>query len=361
MNKNKKFILYVILFIFFINVISLHELMFPIVFIIIALLIKYKVIDIRRIFLNKKPSTEDTIKVVNNTNSNNILNKLKNMSLNQNIKGKATGGVFLVVFLFLIIVILINSIKIIPAGKTGVYQLFGKVDKNELSSGIHFINPLASVKLMSTRIEEYTMSVVTGEGKRVGDDSISAYTKEGLNVALDVTVLYKLDEKKASEVFLELGSSYEEKIIRPTIRSSIREIVSLYEAKDIYSEKRSEVSVKLEEKIKKDVASKGIIIESILLRHVHLPNKLLNSIQEKLAAEQESQKYDFLLTKERKEAERKIIEAEGQRDSQKIINESLTEKYLQYLFINELKEREGTIYIPTDSNSGLPMFYNMNQ
>jgi len=250
------------------------------------------------------------------------------------------------------LVILINMIVIVPAGQTGVYHLFGKVRDQEVSSGIHLINPLASIVRMSIRTEQYTMSIATLEGQRMGDDSIEALTKEGLKVDLDMTVLYHLREESASDVYRELGTNYDEKILRPLVRSAIREIIAVYEAKDIYSDKREEAASRIKESLVASAGDRGIEIESVLLRNVKLPEMLTQAIEEKLTAEQEAQRYDFVLQREEKEAERKRIEAAGQRDAQSIINQSLTDRYLQYLYIQNLENREGTIYVPTD----LPLF-----
>jgi regulator of protease activity HflC (stomatin/prohibitin superfamily) len=209
---------------------------------------------------------------------------------------------------------------------------------------------------MSIRTEDYTMSFVKNEGNKKGVDSISALTKEGLEVNLDITVLYRLEEAKASDIYKEVGLDYEEKIIRPVIRSTIREVIATYNSKDIYSEKREQATVSIHEDLNALLADRGIITEEVLLRNVKLPTNLANSIQEKLQAEQESQKYEFILQKEEKEKQRKLIEAEGQRDAQRIINESLTPNYLYYLYIKELKDREGTIYVPVSPDSGMPMF-----
>lgn len=260
------------------------------------------------------------------------------------------------VIFFFLIWLFTASIVVIEAGETGVYSLFGKVKDEELSSGFHLVIPLAKVTVMSIRTEEYTMSIATYEGKKVGSDAITALTKEGLSVDLDMTVLYRLDEKKASDVYRTLGLAYEEKIIRPAIRTSIRDVIAQYEAKDVYSEKRQEAKTKIMNDLKEGLEERGIIIEDVLLRNVNLPQNLANSIQEKLQAEQEAEKYDFLLETEKKEKERVIIEAEGQRDAQKIINESLSTNYLYYLYINDLKSRAGTIYVPTNPETGMPLF-----
>ncbi len=245
---------------------------------------------------------------------------------------------------------------IISAGHTGVQSLFGKVIDEELSSGFHLKNPFLKITEMSVRTEEYTMSITQGEGELDGPDAIRALTKEGLNVDLDITVLYKLGEEYASDVYRDVGLGYEEVIIRPQIRSFIREIVALYSAKDIYSEKRSEASGGILSALQSKLAPRGIEVEEVLLRNVILPEKLASSIEAKLQAEQDAEKYDFLLLTAEKEAERKRVEAAGQRDAQRIINQSLTTRYLQYLYIESLKDREGTIYVPTNPSNGTPLF-----
>lgn len=264
--------------------------------------------------------------------------------------------VFSVVGAILLVWLFFASIVIIDAGEVGVYSFFGKVRDQEIKPGFHLVNPLAQVIKMSVRTEEYTMSKIQTEGRKIGDDSIPALTKEGLSVNLDITVLFHLEDDKASNVYIDLGINFEEKVIRPEIRSIIREVIALYEAKDIYSEKRDEAILKIKERLAGKLATRGIAVEDVLLRDVTLPDNLAKAIQEKLQAEQEAQKYDFVLQKEKKEADRKRIEAAGQRDSQKIINESLSTNYLYYQYINTLKDRQGTIYVPTNPSTGMPQF-----
>ncbi|MBU3905807.1 prohibitin family protein [Patescibacteria group bacterium] len=269
---------------------------------------------------------------------------------------KAKKAILSIVVIIFALWLFFASIIIVDAGETGVYSLFGKVKDQELSSGFHLVIPLAKVTKMSIRTEEYTMSIAQGEGKKYSADAITSLTKEGLSVDLDMTVLYRLQEDKASDVYRELGLNFDEKIIRPTIRTSIRDVIAQYEAKDIYSAKREEAAFQITDNLKAVMDPRGIIIESVLLRNVALPANLANAIQEKLQAEQEAEKYDFILAKEKKEKERKIIEAEGQQESQRIINQSLTTNYLYYLYINQLKDREGTIYVPTSPTTGMPVF-----
>lgn len=294
--------------------------------------------------------TKNNLNKINNPISGAIdMDKLKNM---ENIK----RNTFFVIASILGVWLFFSSIVIVDAGETGVYSLFGKVRDAELKSGFHLVIPLAHVEKMSVRTEEYTMSIVSAEGKKTGDDSITALTKEGLSVGLDLTALYHLNEDKASDVYRELGVRYDEKIIRPVIRTAIRDVVANYDAKEMYSSKREEAAQKIKEQVQKELDGRGITLEDMLLRDVRLPENLAKSIQEKLQAEQSTQKYDFLLQTEKKEKERKIIEAEGQRDAQKIINESLSTNYLYYQYINSLKDRQGTVYVPTSPTTGMPTF-----
>ncbi|MDF1548535.1 MAG: SPFH domain-containing protein, partial [Bacteroidales bacterium] len=170
---------------------------------------------------------------------NNYFNKSMSQTINIDpISGaiKGTKKIFVSVLISLaIIIFLVNAIRIVDAGETGVYSLFGQVKDNEVKSGIHVINPFAKITPMSIRTEEYTMSITKGEGKISGADAITSLTKEGLSVDLDMTVLYRIEENKASDIYETVGLNFEDKILRPSIRTSIRDVIAQYEAKDIYS------------------------------------------------------------------------------------------------------------------------------
>lgn len=263
-----------------------------------------------------------------------------------------------VIVAIIALIILARSVIVIGAGQTGVVHLFGKVRDREISSGIHLVNPLARVEKMSIRTEEFSMTKAREGG---AGDTLTVLTKEGLDVSLDLTVLHRLQEEKASDIFREVGLQYRDRIIRPIIRSAIRSTIAEFEAKDIYSAKREEVAQKLRELITKDLEPRGITLEEVLLRDVSLPERLTESIQSKLTAEQEAQRYEFTLQTAKKEAERKRIEAEGQRDAQRIITSSLTPEYLHFKYIESLKDRPGTIYVPTNPANGLPLFQNIGR
>lgn len=248
---------------------------------------------------------------------------------------------------------------IVEAGTVEIKKTFGYVAPDVFYPGFNLKNPLTETIWFDTRTRQYTMSFLASNSTTGVVDPISALTKEGLSIDVDLTVLYHLVPEKAPEVYQTIGVNYESQIIRPLIRSTVRDVIALYEAKDVYSEKRPSVTEDIFTRLSEELDKRGLVLENILIRDVQLPKELQASIETKLTAEQEAQKYDFILQTEQKEAERKKIEAEGQAASQRIVSESLTKEYLQYLYINSLKDRQGTIYVPVNPDNGMPLFKNV--
>lgn len=260
---------------------------------------------------------------------------------------------------FILVITGFSGCRIVGAGQTGVVTKFGKVEDAELHSGIHFINPIKRVKRLSIRTEEYTMSGFSSEGAKAGDDSISALTSEGLKVDLDITVLYRLQEDKASDIYRELGEDYLDKIIRPVIRGNIRAIIAEFAARDVYSSRRTEVESRLFESLSMIAMERGVIIEKALLRNVKLPGTLADAIEKKLKADQEAQEMEFVLAKEKSKAEQKRIEAEGIRDAQEIIAAKLTPEYLRWYSIEMMRNLADSpnstfLFVPVDKQ-GMPI------
>jgi len=263
--------------------------------------------------------------------------------------------VLLVVGLF----IGMSSVVVVGAGEVGVVDMFGSVDDTELKSGIQLKNPFAGVKIMSIKTQEYTMSYTQGEGAKYGSDTISALTKEGLSVDLDITILYKLTPYEASDIYQEIGLDYVSIIVRPQIRTVIREVVANYEAKQIYSSDRAVMSDNIFMVLEPVLMERGIILESVLLRHVQLPQQLTNAIEQKLTAEQNIEKRQFEVEIEFQEAERKRVEAQGIADSNAIIADSLSENYLRWYWIDNLETHNSVIYVPV-GEGGMPIFKNVD-
>jgi regulator of protease activity HflC (stomatin/prohibitin superfamily) len=142
--------------------------------------------------------------------------------------------------LLMVIGILIKCTVQINAGQVGVKTLFGKVQNDILSSGLHFVNPLVEIERLDIKTQNYTMSGVHDEGTQQGDDAIRVLTSDGLEVTIDLTVLYKLLPSEAPRLVRETGVDYTDKIVRPLTRTKIRDNSVYYEAVSLYSTKRDE-------------------------------------------------------------------------------------------------------------------------
>ena len=226
----------------------------------------------------------------------------------------------------------------VDAGQIGVVKLFGSVNSGTLPPGLHMINPLANVVVFNARTQNYTMSAVHGEGSLQGDDAIRALTSDGLEVVIDVSVLYHVIPVEAPALLSEVGPDYEGVLVRPIARSRIRDATVYYQAVQLYTEKRDEFQSRIASTIKADFAIRHIELEGLLIRNISLPDAVKTTIESKIQAEQESQKMVFILDKERQEAERKRIEAQGIADGQRILTESLNDKLLRYEQIKAFRD-----------------------
>lgn len=215
------------------------------------------------------------------------------------------------------LLVLTRAIAIVPAGQLGIVDQFGTVSNQPLDSGIHLKNPFAKVVLLSTQTQELKETTETP-------------SQDGLIVTADVSVLYRLDPAKATQVYKTLGTEYAQVVLVPQFRSAIRSATAKYPSQSLYTSKREAVAQELQQELGKSLSDRGIFVETTLLRNVTLPKNLQDSVQEKLKAEQDSQRMEFVLQKEKKEAERKRIEAQGIADSQRIISQGLTDKVLQF-------------------------------
>ncbi len=226
----------------------------------------------------------------------------------------------------------------IDPGQVGVQALFGKVQTGYLTDGLSFVNPLISITRFDTRTQNYTMSAIHDEGDKSGDDGIRVLSADGLEVTFDLTVLYRLDASMAPEVLRTIGVNYTEKVVRPITRTKIRDFAANYDAVALYSSKREEFQTRLAEALTKEFQVRGLILEDLLVRNVALPTSVKQAIEAKINAEQESQKMKFVLEKEKQEADRKRVEAQGITDYQRILTASLSDKLLQYEQIKAQKE-----------------------
>ena len=243
------------------------------------------------------------------------------------------GGIAAIVF-----GVLTACVKQVDAGEVGVPKLFGKVDYNVLESGLSFVNPLVTITDVNVRTQNYTMSGIHNEGKKDGDDAIRVLTSDGLEVTLDLTVLYHVNKPDAPRIVQEIGPDYEDVLVRPITRTKIRDNAVAYSAVDLYSVKREEFQSRIFKDIDAIFKGRGLILEQLLIRNIALPESVKAAIEEKINAEQASQKMQYTLQKEKQEADRKRIEAQGIADYQRILSQGLSDKMLQYEQIKAQKE-----------------------
>ncbi|MCD6577976.1 prohibitin family protein [bacterium] len=261
--------------------------------------------------------------------------------MKNSVKGSLIG---LIVILIVAISIVSSGIVIVHPGNVIIkFNKFShKGNLSAMGQGFHIVFPfIYAFDKYNVRIQEYTMSVSKAEGKKYGDDSVWSPTKEGLQVGVDLTLWFRLDTNRIIELHKTIGRDYEEKIIRPAIRSLIRNTVSQYGVMELYSTKRAEVQEVIFQGIKKDLSNKGIIIDRLLLRDIAFPKEFQNAIEEKQIAQQQAQKMKYVLEKEQKEAERKRIEANGEAKKITIINEALRKSpnYIKYLYVDKLSDK----------------------
>jgi len=250
-----------------------------------------------------------------------------------------------VVFVFLVIVVFASVVSI-PTGNVGVLTLFGKVTGEVLGEGIHMINPLKSVQKLS--IQTQTVK-----------ESANTPSNEGLMLALDTSLLYHLDRGKAADVYQKVGANYAEKIVEPTLRSAIRAATSAHTANSLYTNARELVQQNIQDELTSQLTPRGVIIENVLLRDVQLPAMLKTSIEAKQQAEQDALRMNFILQKEKQEAERKRIEAQGIADFQKIVAQGISAQLLEWKGIEATEKLASSsnskIVVVGNTKNGLPL------
>ena len=251
-------------------------------------------------------------------------------------KFKTTGKIF--GLLFIVLGVITSCFVQINAGNIGVKSLFGNIKNEILGSGLHFVNPLYNIEELDVKTQNYTMSGVNDEGQKQGDDAIKVLTSDGLEVTIDLTVLYRVVSADAPKLLRETGIDYRDKIVRPITRTKIRDNAVYYQAVDLFGIKRDEFQQRIYKTIEEDFKKRGLMLEQLLVRNITLPNSVKASIESKINAEQDAKKMEFVLLKEKQEAERKRVEAQGIADYQRIINTGLTDQQLQYEQIKAMKE-----------------------
>lgn len=255
-------------------------------------------------------------------------------------------GVGKILGVIVVLVLLYASVAYVPAGHVGVLTLFGRVTGDVLPEGTHLVNPFKV---------NNTLSIRTQEKK----ETATVPSNEGLIMTLDTSLLYRLNFEKAADVYRTIGPRYESIVVEPNFRSAVRAVTAAHSANALYTGAREEVAVKIQEELSKILSQRGIVVESVLLRDVQLPLMLKTSIEAKQQAEQEALRMNFVLQKEKQEAERKRIEAQGIADFQRIVAQGISPQLLEWKGI-EATERLATssnakVVLIGNTKTGLPL------
>jgi regulator of protease activity HflC (stomatin/prohibitin superfamily) len=252
-----------------------------------------------------------------------------------------------------LIALLSESFTIIEPGYVGVPVTFGNVGGQSLPAGLHPIFFLTDVYKMSIQTKDYTMSSVRTEGNKTGDDAVATLSRDQLILKFDVSVWYHLDPSQAINVYSNIGLNYEEVIVRPAIRTALVNAATRFDASDVMSLRRDAYTKTVTELLLGELTGKGVILDNVLIRNVEPPATVSDAIAAKLKASQEAQQMEYTIQYAQKEAERKSIEAGGISNAQKIIGNGLTQNYLQWYYISQLKDvvnspNNSTIILPFD-------------
>jgi regulator of protease activity HflC (stomatin/prohibitin superfamily) len=251
----------------------------------------------------------------------------------------------LVIFAFLLTA-RFSPIAMVPAGHVGVMTVFGRVSGQVLHEGMNVVSPLAQTHLISIRTQEVK-------------ETSAVPSSEGLILKMDTSLLYHVDPAQAAQLYQKVGEDYVYVIVEPLLRSSIREATAENTASALYTGGRELVARRITSELTKTLGPRGIVVESVLLRDIQLPETLSSAIEAKQKAEQESLQMQYVLTKERQEAERKRVEAQGIADFQKTVTAGISDQLLQWKGIEATEKLASSpnskIIIVGGGKTGLPL------
>jgi len=247
----------------------------------------------------------------------------------------------------LIFFLVTSPLTVVPAGHNGVLVFFGNV-YGQISEGISMVNPLSDIVKMSVRSQEMS-------------EQSDSPSNEGLNVHLDVSLIYRLDPSKVAEIYKTIGPNFVDVFIKPQFRAAIRSATVRHSAKDLYTSGRDLVTNDVHRILDESLKQRGIIVENILMRRIQLPEQVSTAINAKLQADQDAQRMHFVLEKERQEAERKRIEAKGIADFQNIVTAGISEPLLRWKGIEAtelLAKSPNAKIVIIGGRDGMPLILN---
>ncbi len=250
--------------------------------------------------------------------------------------------------LLLVVIIALGAIGCgtqVPSGHRGVfYAKFGEGTEfgNIYGEGFAWHLPWNSMFVYRTQVQERK-------------ESLNVLSSDGASIRMEVSILFHPTVDKLDSLQVMIGPNYYNDVVAPNLRGIARGVAGRYKPEEIYSTKRDELASEILTGLNKEVAQKWVVVQNVLVRDVVIPAKISEAINFKLTADQEAQKMQFTIEKERLEAERKKIEAQGIADFQKIVSAGITQSYLKW------KGIEATQKLAESPNSKVVMVGNTSQ
>jgi len=253
------------------------------------------------------------------------------------------------IFIFALAILTLASCRVIRQGEVGVKRKLGKINPKVVQAGPRFYNPFTTVII---KMPARTVNL---------EVNLDLPSKEGVNVGAEISILYRIDGRKATSIIENIGRDYERTVILPVFRASAADITAKFMAKDMHTGQRLAIEHAIRDQMIEVLDGRGFIIEAVLMKSIRLPRGLARAIEEKMEAEQDAQRMEFVLLRESQEAQRRQIEAEGIMQANSIIAKGLTKEVIEYKSIEafrELARSSNAKIIMTDGRT--PMLINQD-
>lgn len=268
---------------------------------------------------------------------------------------RTTTAIFAAIIFFVILIFSFSTFLTIDAGERGVlFRTFGGgLDTEKIfSPGFHVVAPWNKMYVYEVREKQL-------------EEEMTVLSSNGLNIKLDATVRVNPKHDEVGYLHESFGREYLTSLVRPEMRSSVRKIIGRFTPEELYSTRRDEVQELIQKELSETLGKNYIDLRAVLIRDIQLPEKVRTAIEEKIEAEQLSLKYKYILEQERKEAERRIIEAKAKAEANQILNASLTDKILQDKGIEATvslanSNNSKVIVVGGDGSDGLPLILGGN-
>lgn len=220
---------------------------------------------------------------------------------------------------------LLSSCAIVRPGEVGIKQTLGKIKSDHLLQGSYFFNPfITTVKKIPTRTVE-------------AFNTLDVPTKEGLTVKSEIALLYHVKPQAAKDIYTKYGMNYQEVIVESNFRAVARHVCGMYYAKELFAVDRNKLEKEISDETVAGIEDKGFVVDAVLLKSITMPPQIFQAVENKLQAEQESLQMEFIISKQKKEAERMQIEADAIKAYNKTISESLNEILVKWNGVQVLK------------------------